>query len=223
MKVGMRKPSLKKSIKARTTGKVKRKVKKSLIPAYGKKGTGLVKDPKKAVYNKVYNKTSFSILDLFKPNKPTKKQNKPKTPSKDLVKQQMIRDYEIICDSLAIIDKTKNPDTFFSRLNLIEQKCRHLCELDKQVPFYSINKNRISVEDLYNDIVMNYQEAIHEFLVKYFISVLDKVETLKTAKARLRHYENFRLSLEPYYQYMSDENIDYVETKYNAYTRSERK
>lgn len=66
MKFGMRKPNLKKSFKARTTGKLKRKVKKSIIPFYGKKGTGFIKNPKKAVYNKVYNKTSFSIFDLFK-------------------------------------------------------------------------------------------------------------------------------------------------------------
>lgn len=66
MKFGMRKPSIKKSIKARTTGKAKRKVKKAVIPAYGKKGTGIIKNPKKAVYNKVYKKTTFSFWDLFK-------------------------------------------------------------------------------------------------------------------------------------------------------------
>lgn len=62
----MRTPSIKKSIKARTTGKVKRAVKKAIIPGYGKKGSGWIKNPKKAAYNKVYNKTSFSIKDLFK-------------------------------------------------------------------------------------------------------------------------------------------------------------
>ncbi|SCJ99097.1 Uncharacterised protein [uncultured Clostridium sp.] len=66
MKIGIRKPSLKKSIKARTTGKAKRKLKKAIIPGYGKKGTGWIKNPKKAAYNKVYKKTTFSIFDLFK-------------------------------------------------------------------------------------------------------------------------------------------------------------
>ena len=47
MKVGMRKPSVKKSIKARTTGKAKRAVKKAVIPGYGKKGSGWIKDPKR--------------------------------------------------------------------------------------------------------------------------------------------------------------------------------
>lgn len=62
----MRTPNLKKSIKARTTGKAKRAVKKALIPGYGKKGMGWIKNPKKAAYNKVYHKTSFSLFDLFK-------------------------------------------------------------------------------------------------------------------------------------------------------------
>ncbi|WP_270346489.1 hypothetical protein [Lactococcus petauri] len=66
MKFGMRKPSIKMSLKARTTGKAKRKIKKALIPGYGKKGMGYIKNPKKAVYNKVYKKTTFSFWALFK-------------------------------------------------------------------------------------------------------------------------------------------------------------
>ena len=66
MKFGMRKPSIKKNFKALTTGKAKRKIKKALVPGYGKKGMGYIKNPKKAVYNKVYKKTTFSFWDLFK-------------------------------------------------------------------------------------------------------------------------------------------------------------
>ncbi|MGC3797822.1 restriction endonuclease, partial [Enterococcus faecium] len=48
----------------------KRAVKKAVIPGYGKKGTGWIKTPKKAAYNKVYKKTTFSFWDLFKYKKP---------------------------------------------------------------------------------------------------------------------------------------------------------
>lgn len=65
MKIGYRKPSVKKSIKARTTGKVKRKMKKAVNPFYGKKGMGYVKNPKKAVYNNIYNKTTFGVSDIY--------------------------------------------------------------------------------------------------------------------------------------------------------------
>lgn len=66
MKFGMRTPSLKKSFKARTTGKAKRAIKKAVIPGYGKKGMGWIKNPKKTAYNKISKKASFSIFDLFK-------------------------------------------------------------------------------------------------------------------------------------------------------------
>lgn len=66
MKFGMRKPSWKKSLKARTTAKWKRSIKRKLIPWYGKKGTGWIRNPKRALYNKIYNKTTFSVRDLFK-------------------------------------------------------------------------------------------------------------------------------------------------------------
>lgn len=66
MKIGMRKPSLKKSFKASTTASMKRKVKSKVIPGYGKKGMGFLKDPERAIKNKIYRKLSFSFWDLFK-------------------------------------------------------------------------------------------------------------------------------------------------------------
>ena len=66
MKVGYRKPNIKKSIKARTTGKIKRKAKKAVNPFYGKKGMGYIKNPKRAVKNKVYHKTTFGTNDVIR-------------------------------------------------------------------------------------------------------------------------------------------------------------
>ena len=66
MKVGMRKPSVKRSISARTTGKWKRQAKKAIIPGYGRKGMGWIRNPGKAAYNTIYRKTTFSLWGLFK-------------------------------------------------------------------------------------------------------------------------------------------------------------
>lgn len=65
MKVGIRKPSLKRSIKAKTTGRAKRALKSSVNPLYGKKGMGFVNDPEKEMYNKVYNKTTVGVRDFI--------------------------------------------------------------------------------------------------------------------------------------------------------------
>ena len=74
MKIGARKPSIKKRVTAKTTGKIVRSAKRSVNPLYGKKGMGLVNNPKKAVYNKVYNKTTFGVDDIFSSSNSTNSQ-----------------------------------------------------------------------------------------------------------------------------------------------------
>lgn len=59
MKIGLRVPSFKKSFKARTTGKIKRKLKKTINPFYEKKGVGFIKNPKRSIKNHIYHKTTF--------------------------------------------------------------------------------------------------------------------------------------------------------------------
>lgn len=63
MKFGFRIPSLRKSVAARTS--VKRVVRHSL-EVKAPRGLGILTNPKKAMYNKVYNKTTFGINDIGK-------------------------------------------------------------------------------------------------------------------------------------------------------------
>ncbi len=75
MKIGIKIPSLKKSLKARTTGRLKRAVKKTCNPLYDKKGMGLTADTKKDIYNKVYEKVTIDSLENLKTNKTKKNTN----------------------------------------------------------------------------------------------------------------------------------------------------
>ena len=61
MKFGIRKPSLKKMVNSRLSIKrvIGAKIRIPKIPA-------IITNPKKVIYNKVYNKTSISALALFK-------------------------------------------------------------------------------------------------------------------------------------------------------------
>lgn len=59
-----RTPSIKKSFKARTTRKLKRSMKRAINPTYGKKGMGWAKNPKRAMYNKVYNKCTIDTRPI---------------------------------------------------------------------------------------------------------------------------------------------------------------
>lgn len=63
MKFGMRTPSLKKRIAARTSAK--RFIRHNL-GVKAPRGWGWLTNPKKAAYNRVYNRTSFDIFELIK-------------------------------------------------------------------------------------------------------------------------------------------------------------
>lgn len=65
MKYGVRKPSVRKSISARTSGRVTRSINRSVNPYYGKRGMGWVNNPRKAGYNKVYNKASCPSVGVL--------------------------------------------------------------------------------------------------------------------------------------------------------------
>ena len=64
MKYGTRTHNINKRISARTTGKITRTINKAVNPLYGKKGMGFINDPSKAVYNKIYSKTTKSIDNI---------------------------------------------------------------------------------------------------------------------------------------------------------------
>lgn len=63
MKFGIRKPSLKKMIAARTS--VKRIIRHNL-GLKAPRGWGWLTNPKKALYNRIYNRTSISLFTLIK-------------------------------------------------------------------------------------------------------------------------------------------------------------
>ena len=103
MKIGVRTPSLKKSFKARTTGKINRTLKKSVNPLYGKKGMGYIKNPERAIYNKVYHKVT---VDPLKPLKNGSRNNTKRTASEpELVGYSFYRieTKEYICNKLMYI------------------------------------------------------------------------------------------------------------------------
>ena len=68
MKIGFRTPNLKKRLRARTTGKIKRKAKKMINPFYGKKGIGFIKNPSRSIKNSIYHKVTVDPINLTTSN-----------------------------------------------------------------------------------------------------------------------------------------------------------
>lgn len=113
MKIGIRKPSIKRRIKARTTGRIKRKLKSSVNPLYGKKGMGYINNPKKALYNKVYNKTTIGVNTIVNS---TNYKGKKETTN---IKINSNDSYTIINDNLVIIDNKEYSRGFINFLKIL--------------------------------------------------------------------------------------------------------
>lgn len=94
MKIGYRKPSIKKSFKAKITENFKRIVKRGINPTYGTKGSGLLKNPKKSIHNKVYSLITIDSLSEIR--KTSKQISKPNN------------NYNFCDDSSVCEDKFKN-------------------------------------------------------------------------------------------------------------------
>lgn len=62
----LRKPSPRKSVAARTKGRATRAARRAVIPGYGKKGMGYIRDPKRAVKNAIYKRTTFGLGDIVR-------------------------------------------------------------------------------------------------------------------------------------------------------------
>ena len=125
------------------------------------------------------------------------------------------RDLEIIQDCIRIIGDTKKPDTFFTRFDLLIEKADRLRKLEKFIHFSGASPSLA-----YGEIFAEEQECVGQFLVRYFMDVFDQASNTKTVRGKLSKYQKFYDSLQPYYHRMDESNIDYIETKYRAYTRN---
>lgn len=118
-------------------------------------------------------------------------------------------------DCAKLLQTTVKPDVFFDRLQLFIWHTSNLALLEKYVSFSGASPTKV-----FSTLMREKQECIHEFLVRYFCKVDIKAIGMKTPKGKLNQYQKFYDSLTPYFEEMDAENIDYVETKYRAYTRS---
>lgn len=117
-------------------------------------------------------------------------------------------DLSIIHDCMRIIESTTKPDVFFSRLQLLEEKCKHMVLFEQYISFESAKPS-----DALNEFYEKKQVCISDFIDRYYASVLEKSETLKTEKGKANQFAKFYDSLQPYINYMDERNIDNVKRK----------
>jgi len=204
MKFGFRTPSPMKSIKARTTGKIKRKAKSMFNPFYGKKGMELL-NPKKAVYNKIYNKTSFGSMDVVnyvKPKKTNHKQDK-------VVNNNIEKILEDLKELTYKVNTTVDPNIFFYSYEQLILGLRYLSENEKELKFQN-KKPSDNLKEILNKRVL----TINEFIERYYNEIDMKLNILKQSTAKINNINKFYNSLKSYDKYMDRENILKYENLY---------
>ena len=204
MKFGIRKPNIKKSIKARTTGRMKRMMKRAINPLYGKKGIGWFKNPQKALYNKIYNKTTFGMTDVvnFTKNPGNEGNKKPKSKKEaEFMANQWLK---IAQESAQIVNSTKNPDVFFERFKLLIEKMESLSNIENLIKF----KSRKPSQNL-KEILDKKELTIKEFIDRFYDETNIKIKNLTMAKSKENNINKFKEKLEFYNEKMSNSNIKY--------------
>ncbi|QBX14498.1 hypothetical protein MGGS36055_01064 [Streptococcus dysgalactiae subsp. equisimilis] len=226
MKIGLRTPSLKKSIKARTTGKIKRALKKTVNPVYGKKGVGLITDPKKVIYNKVYKKTTFgglsgidlnsskkhSFWDLFKS---PKKEKKSELKRKEIELTNLVNECEhklfLYNQSMTIVNDTTKPDTFFNNLDTA------ISSLERAVEISNYDFINVSGDDLEKGLERLTNEKLNieeEFVKRYYFDNIKKASVLKTEKGKQNNLSKGKEKLLEYRDKFEDDTIKLIEILY---------
>jgi hypothetical protein len=139
-------------------------------------------------------------------NVPTSKYTAhPAQPKLKRVSKQTIADYvRIVNDCEHLVSSTKNPETFFSRYNLLCEKLQLLSFFDSK----------------YNDAYKHYTYEKEKYVDKFINGVFDeyfiKLMNLKTKKAILNNCEKYKLIFQPYMSEMTQSNIDNLEEYYHT-------
>jgi tetratricopeptide (TPR) repeat protein len=188
MKFGFRTPSIKKRIAARTS--VKRYVRHNLgvkMP----KGLGVLSNPKKALYNKVYNKTTWGVEDLISTSKNSRaySSNIPfqKTSPKDDASGNSSLFFLIFIGLIAL---------FFNTLVGIA-----ILGISPLVALYQINSPSEKERKLINNVQVQFEENNYETIISLIGNDLDTVfkshELTYYLGASYHNLENYSKAIEP--------------------------
>ena len=101
---------------------------------------------------------------------------------------------KILVESRDIVNRTTDPDVFFSRYDTVKETAEKLASISKYVKFRGTKP-----------------AATRDFILRCFQKAQLNAEKLKTEKGKLGQFEKFQSSLEVYFFRMSDENAQLVQ------------
>lgn len=113
---------------------------------------------------------------------------------------------KILVESRDIVNRTTEPDVFFSRYDTVKEKAEQLASISKYVKFKGMKP-----AEVLRQVTEQEDAATRDMVLWCFQKAVLNAEKLKTEKGKLGQFEKFQSSLEPYFFRMSDENARLVQ------------
>lgn len=113
---------------------------------------------------------------------------------------------KILIESRDIVNRTTDPEVFFSRYDLVKEQAEQLASVSKYVKFKGMKP-----AEVLRMAVDQEQAAVRDLIVRCFQKAVLGAEKAKTGKGKRSQVEKFQTSLEPYFFRMSDENAQLVQ------------
>ena len=113
---------------------------------------------------------------------------------------------KILVESRDIVNRTTEPDVFFSRYDTVKEKAEQLASISKYVKFRGMKP-----AEVLRRVTEQEDAATRDMVLRCFQKAVLNAEKLKTEKGKLGQFEKFQSSLEPYFFRMSDENARLVQ------------
>ena len=113
---------------------------------------------------------------------------------------------KILVESRDIVNRTTDPDVFFSRYDTVKETAEKLASISKYVKFKGTKP-----ADVLRQVTEQEGAATRDMVLRCFQKAQLNAEKLKTEKGKRGQFEKFQSSLEAYFFRMSDENVELVQ------------
>ncbi|MFR2633843.1 hypothetical protein [Neglectibacter timonensis] len=113
---------------------------------------------------------------------------------------------KILIESRDIVNRTTDPEVFFSRYDTVKEMAGNLASISKYVKFKGTKPAEVLRMAMDQE-----QAAVRDLIVRCFQKATMNAEKVKTEKGKRSQFEKFQTSLEPYFFRMSDENAQLVQ------------
>lgn len=116
-------------------------------------------------------------------------------------------------DSLSIMQKTTNPETFFSRYDLAMERLDNMVELQQKGIKFTSDLSSLKAQALSQETTA---DTVNVLIDNAYIKQLQKLSTLKTERGRTNSNQRWYASFEPFLDRMPLRSKTYLEMKLTA-------